>query len=441
MNPYRSVKVSIWIYFALLLLEGALRKWAFPRWSDVLFIVRDPLVLVIYALAWRTGCLPRRPAILFVGAFAVLSIAFSLGAAPRVLVTLFGLRTNYLHLPLIFIMGEILDRNDVLRFGKWFMGCALPIVILMIVQFNSPPDAWINAGAGGGESGQLLGALGRIRPPGPFSFISGAVGFFGLLTAFVIYGWLRHGVYSTLLLFAATAAIAIAIPVSISRSLMLAVLIVVAFGAAAALRDVRRLVYFVGPLAVVVAALALTSDSVYMQVARYRWEAATGGDFSTNVVGRILGEFTEPFALAADMPLAGHGIGLGTVAGARLMTGERSFLLAESEWARIIMELGPILGFAFIGWRGWLAVKLLATGWRDLLRNGEPLAWLVCGAAFAPVLHGQWGPATQLGFAVFGAGLALAAANEPSGSDNDFDDEGEDENREDADRRENAPTA
>lgn len=439
MNSYRPVKVSIWIYFALLLLEGALRKWAFPRWSDLLFIVRDPVVLVIYALAWRAGCLPRRPAIVVLAAFVVLSIAFSLGAAPRVVVTLFGLRTNYLHLPLVFIIGDILDRNDVVRFGRWFLCCALPIVGLMIVQFNSPPHAWINAGVGGAESGQLLGALGRIRPPGPFSFISGAVAFFGLVTAFVIYGWLRRGVYPTWLLLAATAAIAIAIPVSISRSLMLAVLVVVVFGAAAALRDVRRLFYFVAPLAVVIGALALTSDSVYMQVARYRWDTAAGGDFSTNVVGRILGEFTEPFALAAGMPLWGHGIGLGTVAGARLMTGERAFLLAESELARIVMELGPILGFAFIGWRAWLAMKLLTTGGRDLLRNGEPLAWLVCGASFAPVLNGQWGPATQLGFAVFGAGLALAAANEPPDGDSETDEDGDDQQA--ADRRESAPLA
>jgi hypothetical protein len=52
-------------------------------------------------------------------------------------------------------------------------------------------------------------------------------------------------------------------------------------------------------------------------------------------------------------------------------------------------------------------------GWRSYRSSSDPLAWLLCGASFLNVVNGQLGPTTNLGFTVFGAGLCLAAANEP----------------------------
>lgn len=422
MSPTGAVKRAIWIYFWLLLLEGVLRKWVFPEWSDLLFVVRDPVALICYLLAWRAGVFPWRPSVAFVYLLAVLSLAFSFAGEATFLVTLFGLRTNYLHLPLVFVMASVLDRSDVLRVGRWMMIASLPIVALMLVQFNSDPDAPINAGVGGRDSGQLIGAMGRIRPPGPFSFISGVVAFFALLAAFVFYGWVHSRTYPRLLLLCATAAATIAIPVSISRSLLLAILVVAVFGAAVSVRDLKRLPLYLGPVIGVSSMLLVMIDSVYVQTALARWqEAATteGGDFYSNVVGRMLGDFLQPFAFAVDTPLLGHGVGLGTVAASRMMTGKYTFLLAESELARIVLELGPLLGFAFIGWRVWLVLAMVVRGWRAFVRTGEPLAWMMAGAAFPAVFNGQWGPATQLGFAVFGAGLALAALNVPQEDESD----------------------
>src|SRR5690606_32437760 len=86
-------------------------------------------------------------------------------------------------------------------------------------------------------------------------------------------------------------------------------------------------------------------------------------------------------------------------------------LLAEAEWPKIVLELGPLLGLGFILYRCWLAAHVMMTGWRVMREEGNSLSWLLGGASFLAVLSGQWGPPTILGFAVFGAGLALAAAN------------------------------
>ena len=48
---YTVIRKLIWVYFLLLLFEGALRKWFLPSLSQGLLIVRDPIVILIYYLA------------------------------------------------------------------------------------------------------------------------------------------------------------------------------------------------------------------------------------------------------------------------------------------------------------------------------------------------------------------------------------------------------
>jgi len=412
-----SLRFSLWLYFALIIGEGVLRKWVLPEFSNIIFIIRDPLVILIYALAWRTGRSLGGGHTALLWFYATLSLAFALAAEIPWTVTLFGLRTDFLHLPLIFVLGSTLDRDDVRRYGRVCLWLTIPVVALMLLQFNAPRDAWINVGVGAQESGQILGALDRVRPPGPFSFISGVVMFFNLAGAFLLAGWMHRLSLSLPLLLIATLATIIAIPVSISRSLLFALLVVGAFGLMAALKDLNRLPRYLAPLLVALAVLSAAADSIYVEAFQARWSSALqagGGSFETNIVERMLGDFTQPFQQAVHAPLTGHGIGMGTLAGARLATGKQTFLLAESEWSRIVLELGPLLGFAFIGWRVWLAFSLLWRSWRQYSHDGDPLAWLLGGAAFLLVLNAQWGPSTHLGFAVFTAGLCLAALNAPA---------------------------
>jgi hypothetical protein len=428
MTPLRQLKIAIWFYFVLLMSEGALRKWFLPQFSDVLFLVRDPLVIIIYLLAWRGGWLRLRPSLVFLWIMAVLALAFALTSDAPWAVVLFGMRTNFLHVPLIFVLGEALNRDDARRFGTACLWLTPLVTLLMVMQFNSPRDAFINLGTGAQESGQIIGALNRVRPPGPFSFVSGLVMFFNLVAAFVLARWMHPG-GSRLLLLLGTLCCAIAVPVSISRSLLFTLLVVGAFGLLAALREARRLPRFFAPMIATVIMLLVTADSTYMQAFQTRWDEALvvgRGGFGRNVVGRVLDDFTQPFQHAIEAPLTGHGIGLGTVAGARLTTGRNQFLLAEIEWSRIVLELGPVLGFAFIGWRVWLALSLLRRSWRHFREKGDPLAWLLAGAAFLPIVNAQWGPSTHLGFAVFTAGLSLAALNSPPEDDPDEADATED---------------
>ena len=58
-NPtIQNIRRLIWLYFWLLLIEGALRKWALPKLSTPLLVIRDPVLFLAYVLAWRASVFP-----------------------------------------------------------------------------------------------------------------------------------------------------------------------------------------------------------------------------------------------------------------------------------------------------------------------------------------------------------------------------------------------
>ena len=131
-------------------------------------------------------------------------------------VAVFGLRCNFLHLPLIFIIGRVFSYEDVRRVGWCVLALSIPMAALMALQFRSPSDAWINRGAG--EDAMMIASFdGRIRPSGTFSFISGIIYYCSLVTAFLVYGLMQKKVYPWWLTIAAGGALPLALAVSSSR--------------------------------------------------------------------------------------------------------------------------------------------------------------------------------------------------------------------------------
>ncbi|WP_269526529.1 hypothetical protein [Coraliomargarita parva] len=409
-----------WAYILLLVIEGALRKWLLPGLSDVLLLARDPVVLAAYG--W---CLihKRLPFNGYVVAAALLTLLCALTATfwghGDIRVTLFGIRTNFLHFPFAFIMGRVFFREDVIRIGRWWLWGSLAMTVIIVLQFYSPQSAWINRSVGGAEGGGFAGALGRYRPPGTFSFIIGTVQFYTLTTAFLIAGMTQHRRYSQLLVILSAGALLLAIPVSISRSLILSCAITIMTGLAtagmqkgAALRLFRILVF--GVLGLLIVAQIPVFDEA-REAFTARWESSTGkakGGFKEAILGRVVEMLTGPFTETAELPIFGYGIGMGTQVGSQLMTGEEGFSLGESEWYRMIGEYGLALGFLFIVWRIALTFKLFTLG-MTALRRGNGLGLIILSTAAFNIITGQLGQTTVNGFTVIGIGLTIAAMRIP----------------------------
>lgn len=422
----RWIKRLVWAYFWLLLFEGALRKWVVPSLSNPLLLVRAPIVIIIYAIAIQTRVFPWNrwvTACSILAALALFAGLYVLQDTP--IVPVFGFQADFLHLPLIFIIPFVFDREDVRRVGFWTLVICLPMALLMTLQFEASPSAWVNAGAGGGSNSQIGGALGHIRPAGLFTFVTGPAAFFPLAAAFLLSSAFLPMRYPRWLLAASALALVVSMGVSTSRSVVASVAIVLlcAIVVGTVLKS-----GLISPrlIARALGALALGSivlfGAAHLPVFQQGLEAfssrldSTGDtrDNGQSFVNRGVSGFTDPLLLVADTPLLGRGLGMGTNAGSALISGgQATYLLAEGEWARVILESGPVIGLAYLLLRLVLVAGLVGSGMR-LARYGNPLPLLLLSACVTLLLNGQFGQPTELGFAVLGGGLTLAAMRVPA---------------------------
>lgn len=429
---FTATRRLIWVYFWLLIFEGTFRKWILPQYSDILLVVRDPVVLAIYFTALKAKLFPRNSYMIWLGVIAVLSWLVALvvlepylAIKPLILVTGFGFRSNFLHLPLIFVIGKALDLEDVKKLGWWVLVGLIPMSVLLAVQFNASPDSFINRTAGLGDTTQITAGGGKIRPPGTFSFVSGVIFYAALSAAYLLYAALTRGVYRNWLLYGAGLALVLTIGVSGSRSVLLAVLVVVSsllvlmIFRPSAINQFGRNLFIAVVVLMVATRLPVFKEGVGILSDRFTAVAeAEEGTIAAGLVARTFSGFTEGILLVSRAPIGGYGLGIGTNGGAKFLTGRFMFLLTEGEWGRVVLESGPILGLAYLAWRTMLTFKLGLFSFRQMKR-GEILPLLLFGAGFVSLLNGQFGQPTNLGFACFVCGLCLAAGNtrEPSESE------------------------
>jgi hypothetical protein len=146
-----------------------------------------------------------------------------------------------------------------------------------------------------------------------------------------------------------------------------------------------------------------------LTVHQARFEAVS--EAGENSFQRLVNTISVPGYVMQDAPLLGKGLGMGTNMAASVLVGQRGFLLAEEEWSRIVLESGVVLGWAFIALRVALTLAVLAKS-ITAYRLGDSLPALIFFSTSLILLNGQWGQPTAQGFAVFCAGLALAAAGQ-----------------------------
>ena len=421
-STLRNIRRLIWLYFWFLLFEGALRKWVLPGLSNPLLIVRDPVVLLIYMLSLRARVFPRNGWVISLGIIAVVSAVVSVlvmvvqwGLPPRAVafINAYGFRSNFLHLPLIFVMAKVVRLEDVKRFGWWTLILCLPMTLLLAAQFQASPDSWLNRTAGG--EGEMLGsALGKVRTAGTFSYVLGVVGFYAMATAFLVWATLRGEVFKSWLLAAAGVAVAIGIVVSGSRSVVAAVAVVVGslviamFLRPSAVNRFGQTLIVAVILAVIVSRTPIFKEGFNVLSTRFTEVAqTTEKSVSAGIIERVFSEFREAAFVWTKAPFLGYGLGVGTNAGAKFLTGRQMFLLSEGEWPRIFLESGQLLGLAYVIWRVALVGRIGLLCLRSV-KFGNLLPLLLFSSSSIPLLNGQLGQPTVLGFAVFATGLALA---------------------------------
>lgn len=418
----KGYKYALWVYIILLIIEGGLRKWFLPSLATPLLVIRDPIAIWLVIVGLQKGWLD----FLYVKAMMVVcTLSFVLSLLfghHNLLVALFGWRIYFFHFPLIFIIGQMLTRDDILRICRFFLYVSIPMTVLIVVQFYSPPTAWVNIGIGGEGTAGGAGAMNYMRPPGTFSFPSGFSCFQGIVGCILFYYLIANNTlekkqrFFNWLLLMMLACYLIAIPTSISRTIFFQTIVFVMFLVLVGLFKPNMRFKIVKFLSLGVAAMVLLAVSGVLETntaafaARFEHASKVEGGLEGTLGGRYLGGFLEAL-INVDVPICGYGIGIGTNAGAKLMGGDMySFgFNGEVEWQRIVGESGFILGLCIIGIRLLFSLNLLKKSYDRLTRQSDVLPWMLSAGMILSLPQGQWSVPTNLGFCILLGGLTLAA--------------------------------
>jgi hypothetical protein len=415
-----------------------LRKWVAPSLGQALFFIRDPFVLLAYGLALRHGFFPRGNPFLLIGAvlgaFALLLVGVQ-ALAPTahgegvMLIAGYGWRNYFFYIPLAFVIGEAFGRADLERIVRWTLFIAVPTSALVFLQFVSPLDSPVNVGFGAAKAMQYRGLTidgEHTRPMGFFTSDIGQKEFVVSALAMAIALWIspvaRRFVKFWVLL-PTTCAVLTCLAVGGSRGAMVhAALVMLAAVACAVLVrgggvSARALIW---PAVIGVAAAALYPVIFPEGFSAFvgRWNTAYSVEqqhFSLGIVGRALYGFVDFFSLMGDAPLVGYGLGLAGNASTVLGITIDDFTgWAETDWARHIVDLGPVIGLVFIGYRiaftGWLGLRCLS----GARRLQDPLPLLLFAFVGVDLLYGlMTGHGTVNGYVWLFTGFCLAAASSP----------------------------
>jgi len=389
-------KWCVGLFFVLVLVDGALRKWVLPSQSAVLFVLKDVVLwggYAVYALSRNPVELPRPlrrttiPLLLAAYVFVVMLQAFN-PRQPNLVVSMLGLKAHLAFVPLAVLMpalvAQVTERQVVRLLWGYAVLVVLPLSALSVYQFNQLATAWVNQYVR--EMGTIAKAGGHVRVISTFSYVASHtvyLTFNAFLSAGVLFAGLRTGRHGLLvlggLLLGTTAVV---LPMAGSRGPIVFVLV-----AWAALLFVVDSQYtssfrFVGVailvIVVVVQGTGLTEG----------WEALAERAEQANDTGnRIENLLSSPIEGITRGGLLGYGAGSAHQAAPRFVPGAFSHewlpqSYIESPMAREIIELGAL------GWLVLLALKttLLYYSYR-VVRHSRGIVGIIVGVtAFCMLL-------------------------------------------------------
>ena len=390
LNWRRTVKVV----FILVVFEGALRKWAFPQASEMMYFLKDIVLSGAYFnfygfYVWQKKLSPK---INFINLliFVVLGWCFfqvfnpSLGSP---LVGLFGLRGYLLYIPLIWMLPSLFQTEEELyKFLRSHLLLTIPCGLIGIIQFFSPATSFINKYSN--EEGPAIATFGTtnsVRITGTFSYINNYAVYlivcFGLLILMLSIKQSQRWQWASIIeIFLVT----VNSFMTGSRGTIIAeILFVVGYLCAKGLTKPGSLVHMTKQLILPVLIVSLGASFWFRPAINAFWQRTTSNH---DVSGRVLGSFTEPFDFIKYKELDGYGTGATHQAAPMLRraldlpAGEIIPIYYEAEMGRIALELGPI-GFLFwYGLRVSLIIALMSTFWklkRPFLRQLALMAFLI----------------------------------------------------------------
>ena len=411
------LKKLFWLYFLLLIFEGALRKWVAPQLSAPLLLIRDPVAILILVEAALANKWPERWSVLtgfLTAGMLGLCLIQMVAIGNPWFAALYGLRSYLLPFPVAFVMGENLNDKDLRSFGVCILWLLLPLTALEVAQYLAPFNSFLNAGAYiGAEQIGYTGA--HVRASATFSYVVGPIDFNALAAAFVFYGLFNERFSKRWLLWAAAGALVLSIPVIGARTVVFELAGVVVCVAIAAMSGVAqfgkslKVAIPVLIISVLVSMLPVFSQASVSLKQRFAAGRSAEGGTTQVLEKRTIFPVIEKLEQTDlwNKPL-GLGMGQGAAAISKLMIGTPTFVAGEAEFDRAINEMGALPGLAFMLFRLVLTVMIIAAAIQRVRSDMEPLSILFVPALASTLLLGVLEQPTEQGFMVITLAFCLA---------------------------------
>ena len=367
LNWRRSIKAV----FFLLVFEGVLRKWVLPQASDMMYFLKDLVLIGAYLRYYAFSDSERKVPIksdwikmlVFLVAGWCLFQTFnpSLGSP---IVGFFGLRGYLFYIPLIWMIPNLFQsEEDLYKFLRYHLLLLIPVCLLGAAQFFSPASSPINVYAGGAEATAGFSGTGKVRVTGTFSYLSGYSMYLAVCFAILLPLVLKK--QSRMWQWVSTVEIALLTANSFMTGARGLVLFEILFlGGYLSLMLLKQTSIIQNYLQRFTVPIILSFLAAYIGFRPAVDAFMMRTTSSDNLSQRILNSFnvTEYFQYKQ---IYGYGTGathqaVGALRGAlNLPSGELIPVGFESEMGRIALELGPI---GFILWYGFRTVLIVALG-------------------------------------------------------------------------------
>lgn len=367
----KSVKAAL----VLVVVEGALRKWALPQASFLLFFVKDFVLLGAYVKFFGPSVQKQIaiPGIRNIAVIIGLTLAWgivqafnpSLGSLE---IGILGLKNYFLYIPLLWIVPAMFTTEEALyRFLRHYLLLLIPVGMLAIAQFFSPPDSPLNVYAAGAQDLQVAlgGDLKSVRVTGTFPYIAGYAVYIGFCLSLLLpmlalrqAKWWRWATIAELALVVITSFMTGSRGLVGTSLIFLSgyVLLLGVNNASVLFQSVRSfLLPSLLAAGAVVWGFSAAINSFWLRVSD-----------NQDIPDRVTGIFSEILTNFQFKDIDGFGIGATYQANTvfrdllDLPPGEVIPVFFESEPGRIALELGP---FGFVAWFG-LKLILLFMLWQ-----------------------------------------------------------------------------
>jgi len=411
-NSKQTLSLLAKLFIAVLLVtvfEGALRKWISNGLTYPLVALRDGLTA--YGVLWglfKGRCYKAQ----YFNTLLIFSLIlfwwgiiqlFVNGTSP--IVFILGLRFWLLYLWFAFFVGVSITDYDFTIITKLMVTLVIIMTPLVILQHFSPPLSFINRQPVAGSLIFLV-MKGIVRVTSTFSFTAGYTIFLAMATPFIFISfnkgkalWDNKWVANLGLL-----SLLISNIVSGSRGALiffgaffLIYVLVIFFSSKG--KEKTQSIYLLVVMAFILMLSSLVFDRA-IDASQQRFETASQNE---DPIDRLI----YTFGTQGEITILGEGLGLGSNVAGVFSNGYRSMLLAESENARVILEVG-ILGVIVTLFKISLIIIASYKAYKIAMKSGDISAFLIWVAVAVALL--SWSIIGQLtinslGYLLVGLGV------------------------------------